>query len=134
MSGFRLPAAAVVALALLAHPGSAAGHSPHDVIEEIARHYGYEKLGKSVPKSTVHGNLSVHQQRRRLLRDVLLGLGISEAMPNPFLAPGTLAKAGLEGPTIRITNPLVVEESVLRTSLRPGMLEAIAYNLSLIHI
>lgn len=99
-----------------------------DVIEEVARHYGYERVGKTVPKSTVHGALSVKQQRRRLLREVLLGLGISEAMPNPFLAPDTLAKAGLDGPTISITNPLVVEESVLRTSLRPGLLEAIAYN------
>ncbi|MAT03781.1 MAG: phenylalanine--tRNA ligase subunit beta [Acidimicrobiaceae bacterium] len=99
-----------------------------DVIEEVARHYGYERVGKTVPKSTVHGALSVRQQRRRRLREVLLGLGISEAMPNPFLAPDTLAKAGLEGPTISITNPLVVEESVLRTSLRPGLLRAIAYN------
>ncbi|MCB0966293.1 MAG: hypothetical protein KDB37_05610, partial [Ilumatobacter sp.] len=99
-----------------------------DVIEEVARHYGYERVGKTVPKSTVHGALSVKQQRRRRLREVLLGLGISEAMPNPFLAPDTLAKAGLDGPTISITNPLVVEESVLRTSLRPGLLQAIAYN------
>ncbi len=99
-----------------------------DVIEEIARHYGYENVGKTVPKSTDHGGLSVRQQRRRLLRDVLLGLGLSEAMPNPFLAPDTLAKADLDGPTIRITNPLVVEESVLRTSLRPGLLEALSYN------
>ncbi len=99
-----------------------------DVIEEVARHHGYANLGKTVPKSTVHGNLSVRQQRRRELRDLLLGLGISEAMPNPFLAPDTLSKAGIEGPTISITNPLVVEESVLRTSLRPGLLESIAYN------
>jgi phenylalanyl-tRNA synthetase beta chain len=49
-------------------------------------------------------------------------------MPNPFLAPGTLAKAELDGPAITITNPLVVEESVLRTSLRPGLLEAVAFN------
>jgi phenylalanyl-tRNA synthetase beta chain len=99
-----------------------------DVIEEVARHYGYANLGKRVPQSPVHGGLSVRQQRRRLLRTVLLGLGISEAMPNPFLAPDTLAKAGLDGPTISITNPLIVEESVLRTSLRPGLLEAVAYN------
>jgi phenylalanyl-tRNA synthetase beta chain len=99
-----------------------------DVIEEVARHHGYERVGKTVPKSTVHGTLSVKQQRRRLLREVLLGLGISEAMPNPFLAPDTLAKAGIDGPTISITNPLVVEESVLRTSLRPGLLRAISYN------
>ena len=99
-----------------------------DVIEEVARHHGYERLGKTVPKSTVHGTLSVKQHRRRLLREVLLGLGISEAMPNPFLAPDTLARAGLDGPAISITNPLVVEESVLRTSLRPGLLRAIAFN------
>ena len=68
------------------------------------------------------------QQRRRRLRDVLLGLGITEAMPNPFLAPDTLARAGLDGDALRITNPLVAEESVLRTSLRPGLLRAIAFN------
>ena len=61
-----------------------------DVVEEVARHYGYDRLGKTVPKSVVHGGLSVRQQRRRLAREVLLGLGISEAMPNPFLAPDTL--------------------------------------------
>ncbi len=99
-----------------------------DVIEEVARHHGYDRIGKTVPKSVVHGELSVRQHRRRLAREVLLGLGVSEAMPNPFLAPDTLAKAGLSGEALRITNPLVTEESVLRTSLRPGLLRAIAYN------
>ena len=68
-----------------------------DVIEEIARHVGYERLGRTVPKSVVAGRLSAIQTRRRLLRQVLYGLGISEAMPNPFLAPGDLARAGLDG-------------------------------------
>jgi phenylalanyl-tRNA synthetase beta chain len=99
-----------------------------DVIEEVARHYGYDRIGKTVPKSVVHGKLSVRQHRRRLARQVLLGLGISEAMPNPFLAPDTLAMAGLPDDALRITNPLVAEESILRTSLRPGLLRAIAYN------
>ena len=67
-----------------------------DVIEEIARHVGYERLGRTVPKSVVAGRLSAVQTRRRLLRQVLYGLGISEAMPNPFLAPGDLDRAGLE--------------------------------------
>ena len=101
-----------------------------DVIEEVARHYGYERLGKTVPKSVVHGELTVRQHRRRAVREVLLGMGISEAMPNPFLAPDTLAKAGLASHALRISNPLVMEESVLRTSLRAGLLESIAYNAS----
>jgi len=99
-----------------------------DVIEEVGRQYGYDRVGKLVPKSTVHGGLSTRQQRRRLVRQVLLGLGVSEAMPNPFLAPGVAAMAGIDGPAIRITNPLIDEESELRTSLRPGLLRTIAFN------
>lgn len=99
-----------------------------DVVEEIARHHGYAKLGTSVPRPTEFGHLSPIQQRRRLLREVLLGLGISEAMPNPFLAPDTAARAGLDSAAVRITNPLVAEEGVLRTSLRPGLLAAVAFN------
>jgi phenylalanyl-tRNA synthetase beta chain len=101
-----------------------------DVIEEIARHVGYERLGRTVPKSVVAGRLSPVQARRRLVRQVLYGLGISEAMPNPFLAPGDLDRAGLDARGLTISNPLVAEESVLRTSLRPGLFKALAYNAS----
>lgn len=99
-----------------------------DITEEVARQYGYTRVGKTVPKSAMHGRLSVAQARRRRLRDVLLGLGISEAMPNPFLADDDLLRAGVAGPAVRILNSLVAEESVLRTTLRPGLLKAIAFN------
>ena len=101
-----------------------------DVIEEIARHVGYETLGRTVPKSVVPGRLSPAQARRRTVRQVLYGLGISEAMPDPFLAPDDLARAGLDADGLTLANPLVAEESVLRTSLRPGMFKALAYNAS----
>ena len=102
-----------------------------DIIEEIARHHGYDELGKSVPKSAVHGRLSSVQARRRLLRELLVGLGLDEVMPMPFLAPGDLSAVGLpEEGTLRIANPLVAEESVLRTSLRPGLLRTVRYNQS----
>jgi len=99
-----------------------------DIIEEVARQYGYGNLGKTVPKSAMHGRLSPVQTRRRRLRSVLLGLGINEAMPNPFLAEDDLRRAGVAGPALRIVNSLVAEESVLRTTLRPGLLKAIAFN------
>ena len=99
-----------------------------DIIEEVARQYGYGNIGKTVPKSAMHGRLSPVQARRRRLRDVLLGLGLDEAMPNPFLADDDLVRAGLAGPAVRIVNSLVAEESVLRTSLRPGLLKAVAFN------
>ena len=102
-----------------------------DIVEEVARHYGYDNLGKIVPTSPVHGRLSDVQKRRRLLREIVVSLCVSEAMPNPFLAPGELNKVGLsEDNALRLANPLVAEESVLRTSLLPGMLKSIAYNQS----
>lgn len=83
-----------------------------DLIEEVARRHGYAALGKTVPKSTVPGGLSPVQQRRRRLRQVLLGLGASEAMPHPFLTEGDLARAGLSGDAVRLVNPLVVGDDV----------------------
>ncbi|NDF32443.1 MAG: phenylalanine--tRNA ligase subunit beta [Acidimicrobiia bacterium] len=99
-----------------------------DIIEEVARHYGYSRLGATVPKSTQPGGLSPVQQRRRRVREILLGLGASEAMPHPFLTDGDLDRAGLSNSAVRLLNPLAVGDDVLRTSLRPGLLKAIAFN------
>ncbi|MCP4224159.1 MAG: phenylalanine--tRNA ligase subunit beta, partial [Actinomycetia bacterium] len=99
-----------------------------DVIEEIGRHNGYSRSGRRVPTPTQAGTLTPDQIGRRKLRRALQGAGYSEAMPNPFLAPGDLERAGLDGDGISLTNPLVAEESILRTSLLPGLLNAVAYN------
>ncbi len=101
-----------------------------DVIEEVGRLYGYERLGKTMPVSTLSGGLTTRQQERRKIRTILTGLGCSEATPMPFLAPGDLERAGLPGDGITITNPLVAEESVLRTSLLPGLLKAVRHNVN----
>ncbi|HCB37043.1 MAG TPA: phenylalanine--tRNA ligase subunit beta, partial [Acidimicrobiaceae bacterium] len=100
-----------------------------DVAEEVARHHGYGRLGRTTPRSPTAGRLTSAQLLRRHLRQVLLGEGVSEAMPNPFLAPDALARAGLEAADpVRLLNPLAVEESVLRPSLLPGLLTAVGYN------
>jgi phenylalanyl-tRNA synthetase beta chain len=99
-----------------------------DVVEEVARLYGYARIGRSMPTSAHTGRLSARQQERRRLRSLLVGRGLSEAMPLPFLAPGDLERCGLPGDGIEITNPLVKEESILRTSLLPGLVKALATN------
>ena len=99
-----------------------------DVIEEIARIFGYENIVKTVPKSKTFGSLTAKQNDRRLIRSTLMGLGLDEVMPVPFLAPGELENAGLETDGIKVANPLVAEESVMRSSLRPGLLKTLAYN------
>ncbi len=101
-----------------------------EIIEEIARHVGFATIGKTVPRSPLTGALSTRQTERRAVRRALTGLGIDEVLPLPFLAPGDLERAGCEGRPIELTNPLVAEESVLRTSLRVGLLKTLAYNAS----
>jgi phenylalanyl-tRNA synthetase beta chain len=101
-----------------------------DVIEEVARHHGYTELGRTLPRAATTGSLTARQHERRRLRAALVGRGLSEAMPMPFLAPGELARCGLPDDGLRIANPLVAEQSVLRTSLLPGLVGAVAYNWS----
>lgn len=102
-----------------------------DVAEEVARHYGYQRLGRTVPRSPEPGRLTPAQRLRRELRRVLVGAGLSEAMPNPFLAPDAVRRAGIDGAEpVRLLNPLATEESVLRPSLLPGLIAAAAYNSS----
>ncbi|MFQ5555985.1 MAG: phenylalanine--tRNA ligase subunit beta [Acidimicrobiales bacterium] len=101
-----------------------------DVAEEIARLHGYENIVRTVPRGTQAGGLTPYQQDRRLVREVLVGAGCDETQPMPFLGPGDLAAAGLADEGIALTNPLDSNESVLRTSLLPGQLKAVAYNQS----
>ncbi|HSL57368.1 MAG TPA: phenylalanine--tRNA ligase subunit beta [Acidimicrobiales bacterium] len=101
-----------------------------DVIEEVARHHGYSRIARSVPKAVESGGLTVRQRERRAVRAALVGLGVDEVMPTPFLAPGDLARTGLPDDGIRLANPLVADESVMRTSLLPGLLKVLAYNAS----
>jgi phenylalanyl-tRNA synthetase beta chain len=99
-----------------------------DVIEEIGRTFGYANIGAEMLPAVRFGRLSALQTDRRHAREVLIGLGLAEAMPNPFLAPTDLRRAGLADDGITITNPLIADESVLRTSLLPGLLKTLAYN------
>ncbi len=101
-----------------------------DVAEEVARLHGYENIVRTVPRGELPGGLSDYQLRRRLVRQVLVGFGCDETFPMPFLAPGDLLRAGLADNGVTLSNPLVSEQSVLRTSLLPGQLKAIAYNQS----
>ncbi|CAN5810649.1 phenylalanine--tRNA ligase subunit beta [soil metagenome] len=99
-----------------------------DVVEEIARHHGYRNIADRELTEPRSGRLSARQRERRGVRRLLCGLGLAEAQPHPFLAPGQLASAGLEPVGIELVNPLVAQESVLRPALRPGLVAAVAHN------
>ena len=99
-----------------------------DVAEEVARLHGYENIERTVPTGNEAGGLSPYQKDRRLVREVLVGAGCYETLPMPFVAPGALAAVGLPEDGITLSNPVDDSESVLRTSLMPGQLRAVAYN------
>ena len=99
-----------------------------DIAEEVARLHGYESIERTVPTANEAGGLSAYQKDRRLVRDVLVGAGCYETQPMPFVAPGALAAVGLPEDGITLSNPVDDSESVLRTSLLPGQLGAVAYN------
>ncbi|MEN3314742.1 MAG: phenylalanyl-tRNA synthetase beta chain [Acidimicrobiaceae bacterium] len=102
-----------------------------DVIEEVGRHHGYDRIPRTLPlTAAVGGGLSSYQRDRRRVRRLLVGAGLSEAWATSFLAPGDLARAGLPTEAVEVENPLAVEESVLRTSLLPGLLRALVTNRS----
>ncbi|MCY3924365.1 MAG: phenylalanine--tRNA ligase subunit beta, partial [bacterium] len=99
-----------------------------DIIEEVGRLWSYGRIARTIPRSPHPGGLTERQGARRRVQDLLVGFGLMEAMPLPFLAPGDLERCGLPAGGITVANPLVAEESVMRTSLRPGLLKAVAYN------
>jgi len=102
-----------------------------DVIEEVGRLHGYDRIARTLPLTTAAGaGLTPYQRDRRRVRHTLVGLGLSEAWATSFLAPDDLARAGLPPDAVRVQNPLVAEESALRTSLLPGLLKALALNQS----
>lgn len=101
-----------------------------DIAEEVARLHGYANIERTVPRGQAAGSLTGYQRDRRLVREALVGAGCDETQPMPFLGPGDLAAAGLAEAAVTLSNPLVQEESILRSSLMPGQLKAIAYNQS----
>ena len=80
-----------------------------DIIEEVARHRLYSKIVPTVPRPPQTGSLSPRQTRERRLRAAFVSLGLDEAMPLPFLAPGELERSGLDPVGIPIANPLVAD-------------------------
>lgn len=105
---------------------------PADLVEEVARIHGYDRFEATLPTGA-SGGLTREQLRERRLRVALAGIGLHQAISLPFVAVEDLRKLGWDvgdGDLLTVKNPLREEESKLRPSLLPGLLEAIRFNLS----
>jgi phenylalanyl-tRNA synthetase beta chain len=101
-----------------------------DVVEEVARHFGYGRIPSRHRRAPGVGALTYHQHQRRRLRRVLTALGANDAWTSSFVSPSDHERMRLEGGEVTVANPLTPEESVLRRSLMPGLLRALVHNSS----
>lgn len=99
-----------------------------DVVEEVARHHGYTRIDRTMPAVTRVGGLTAYQRDRRLVREVLVGAGLAEAWATSFVSADDVHRCGLPPAAVEVENPLTAEESLLRPSLLPGLLRALAAN------
>lgn len=100
-----------------------------DLIEEIARVYGYNRLPKT--KSLSRSSLGTRTEARAELprmKDRLVALGYQEVITYSFVEPCLLELVNPNVEATPLQNPISAEMSVMRTSLWPGLLTTLRYN------
>lgn len=107
-----------------------------DILEEVARIYGYE----NIPSATLEGNATagVKTNKQKFMDNVKsnsIAVGLNEILTYSFVSPRGVDKLNLAEDDerrefVKIINPLGEETSVMRTTLIPNMLDVISTNLS----
>ena len=102
-----------------------------DVIEEIARLHGYDRFPNTLPAYSGAVVELPHSSIDAALRKRALALGYNEALSLTFISHADAEKFSASGAKVlELENPLSEEASVMRTSLVPGMLDMLAWNLN----
>ena len=101
-----------------------------DVIEEVARLDGLEKLPATLPsRHGASGRLTAQQQLRRRAADALTAQGVYEIVGWSFVSPELARKLRLEEQrAVELANPMSAEQSQLRTTLLGSLLDAARHN------
>ena len=104
-----------------------------DLIEEILRLWGMGRVEATIPAAKNHiGGLTHEQQLTRKVGQILRACGLNETTTFGFAAPGDLEKIHMSadgrGVPVVLMNPLVAEQTEMRRSLLPGLLQSVAYN------
>jgi phenylalanyl-tRNA synthetase beta chain len=106
-----------------------------DLYEEIARVYGYDNIPSRVPSSGTAGGRDPFDEAVRAVRRALAGAGWTEVSAFPFVSEEDLEALGLapgdrRRHPVALVNPLSKEESVLRTTLLPGLFRVVRHNVN----
>jgi phenylalanyl-tRNA synthetase beta chain len=100
-----------------------------DLVEEIARLHGYDKFANTLPAYAGAVVEVPDAEKDHKLRTSLLALGYDEAVSLTFISHED-AETFSSAPVVELANPQSEEASVMRSSLVPGMLNMLAYNLN----
>jgi phenylalanyl-tRNA synthetase beta chain len=106
-----------------------------DLIEEIARHAGYDKIGSELPPSNAAGEYQPSEMKQRILRRALNAFGFDEGINFSFIQQEAQfdlipSFAGLENSQVQLKNPIIEEASRMRQTLLPGLLNSVRHNLN----
>jgi phenylalanyl-tRNA synthetase beta chain len=100
-----------------------------DLIEEIARIRGYDRIGSTIPSAGRVGGAPAEYRFRSRVREALVRAGLREVRLLSF-ASGEDVRLFAGAEPVEVANPIQSEEGYLRTSLIPGLLRAVARNRS----
>ncbi len=103
--------------------------SYQDLIEEIVRIHGYNKIPLSIPVTPTQGGLNKKQTTKRVIRSFFVGKGFYETKTYSLVTEEMAKKYDKETlPTIKILNPLTKEREYLRHSIIPSLINVLIYN------
>lgn len=102
-----------------------------DLIEEIARIYGYEKIPESTEKQNINLQLSsLRVEKKNKISNLLCNFGYSEVVNYSFVSPAmNLLSKKSYSDALDIQNPLSIDMSVMRNSLWPGLMTNLSHNI-----
>ena len=102
-----------------------------DLIEEVARVYGYNRFADTLPGWSGEVHTQPHKAQETAIRSTLCALGYTEAVSSTFSSAEEAATFGTAGKgAVAMGNPLSEEAGALRSSLLPGMVGMLAQNLA----
>ncbi len=100
-----------------------------DLVEEIGRIYGYDKLPFTLPHGAIEMSACPEDTINELkVKELMVSLGYQEAICYSFVEPKAQNLITPDNPGIKLTNPISEDLSVMRTSLWTGLIGALVYN------
>jgi phenylalanyl-tRNA synthetase beta chain len=106
-----------------------------DLVEEVARHTGYERIGSELPPSSMSGEYQPAEMQQRSLRRALTACGFDEAINFSFIQQESRfdlipSFAGREDTQPKLENPIIEDAAWMRSTLLPGLLSSVRHNLN----